>query len=241
MNTKKGDFMWNGNNDSITLHSSRNYMFGDKIFILDEITSENCAYLIGDMASFILDKANSGKELTFIINSPGGEVPTMLSIVGLMNTAKLSDIQTKSIVFGTASSCASMIAANADLRYMNKLSQHFIHFGTVWNIIEKRSEISKTYAQNEEYAENMVNFYLECCKGKMTRKTLLNLESDERGYLNAEDCIKYGLCDFIIEDDLKKKQDYDKFRDAFDVEYSNKYLKPQETKKPKKTTKKGDK
>ena len=95
-------------------------MYGDKIFILDEINSENCAFLIGDLTTFVLNEQNQGKSLSIIINSPGGEALTLFTILGLLNTARLHDITISTFVLGTAASAASLFAACGDKRYISK-------------------------------------------------------------------------------------------------------------------------
>ena len=44
--------MWSGTTDTIVQQVPKNYMYNDKVFILDEITTENCAYLLGDLSTF---------------------------------------------------------------------------------------------------------------------------------------------------------------------------------------------
>ena len=152
--------MWTGNTDIITNQTPRNYMFGEKVFILDEITSENCAFLIGDLSTFVFAEENRGKNLSFFINSPGGETYTMMSIIGLINIAKLYDIEVTTFVLGTAASAASMIAIQGDRRFMTNVSRHLVHFGSIWDVTTKNSEIEKIYEQNKEYADNLDNLYL---------------------------------------------------------------------------------
>ena len=232
--------MWTGNNDSIGQGSSRNYMYNNKVFILDEITSTNCAYLIGDITDFVFNEGNRGKKLLFIINSPGGEVYTAMNIIGLINLAKLYDIEIVTMVFGYAGSAASMLAIQGDKRFMSKQAKHFVHFGSVFDVTTKHSEIEKIYRQNKEYAESMINLYLDACRKKLSRDMLLKLQSDERGYLNAEDCVKHGLADIIIEDELVQKMFYDEKRDEFDKGFPS-FVKGQKNKEKAKSKKKGTK
>lgn len=232
--------MWTGSTDNLTNHSPRNYMYGEKVFILDEITSENCAYLIGDLTNYVLTEENQGKCLTIIINSPGGQVDVMMTIIGLINIAKLNNITVMTFVLGLAGSAASMIAIQGDERFMSKISKHFVHFGCIWDITTKHSEIEKVYLQNKQYSESMVDLYLEACDGKLSRDILLDLQSDERGYLTADECVKYGLCDSIIETDLiarkleekKQEEEYAEFEI-----YKKEKLKAEKLAKQKKTKK----
>ena len=230
--------MWSGNSDILNHQSSKNYMYNDKVFILDEITDENCAYLIGDLSNFIFDEQNKGKQLNFFINSPGGETYVMMSIIGLMNIAKLYNIELITFVLGTAASAASMIAVQGDKRFMSNISRHLVHFGSIWDVTTKNSEIEKIYEQNKEYADNLDNLYLTACRGKLTKTVLDKLKRDERGYLNAEDCLKYGFCDSIIEDELAQKRYYDIQRDSFDRNFMQDVVsKPKKKKVVKKTSK----
>jgi len=193
--------MWDGNNMSLTKDSPRNYMYKNTVYLLDEISDLSCAYLIGDLYDFVTDKRNFDTPLNFIINSPGGDVYTMMTILGLINIAKVNGIQINTFVMGVAASAASVIAIQGDVRKITKVSRHFVHFGAMWSLTERHSEIEKIYEQTKDYAERIDNLYLEACPG-LTPEKLRNLQLDERGYLNAEQCVEYGLCDSIIEDDL---------------------------------------
>ncbi len=196
---------WNGNSES-NQAVYKNYMYTNKVFLLDEITHTNCAFLIGDLTQFVGEKENQVKRLNFFINSPGGDVNTMMTILGLMNLARLNDIFITTYVLGLAGSAASIIASQGDYRFMSDISRHFIHFGSIFDVTSKHSEIEKAYQQNKDYAEKMQDLYIQSCKGKMSRELLLTLQSDERGYLNAKQCLRYGLCDVIIEDELAAKR-----------------------------------
>ena len=210
---------WDGNNMSLTKDSPRNYMYKNTVYLLDEISDLSCAYLIGDLNDYVTDKRNFDMPLNFIINSPGGDVSVMMTILGLINIAKLNGIQINTFVMGVAASAASVIAIQGDIRKITKVSRHFVHFGAMWSLTERHSEIEKIYEQTKDYAERIDNLYLEACPG-LTSEKLRNLQLDERGYLNAEQCIEYGLCDSIIEDDLAyMKQVHEKaegFEDLFE-------------------------
>ena len=212
---------WTGDNSVLNQHSPKNYMYGDTVFILDEITDDNCAYLIGDLTFFVMNQENQGKVLTFIINSPGGSVYTMLNIIGLMNVARINNIEIITFVMGCAASAASVLAVQGDKRMMNNVSRHFIHFGTMWSVTEKQSEIEKIYTQTKDLSERLNNLYLESCNGKLTKSVLLDLQKDERGYLTAEQCMQYGLCDAIIEDDLVQKRKNDADREEFEETFAS--------------------
>ena len=211
--------MWSGTTDTIVQQVPKNYMYNDKVFILDEITTENCAYLLGDLSTFIFNPENMGKRLQFFINSPGGESFVMMNIIGLMNIAKLYNMSLETFVLGHVASAASLIAVHGTERLMSKVATHHLHFGTLFNITTKQTEIEKIYKQNTEYSENIRNLYLECSHGKLSPNVLDKLCEDERGILNAEQCLKYGLCDHIIEHDLDLKNQEEQARIDFEEEF----------------------
>lgn len=227
---------WNGNNDS-NQTAYKNYMYNNKVFLLDDITSTNCAFLIGDLTQFIGDPENNQKKLNVFINSPGGDVNTMIAIIGLLNLARLNDIYVTTYVLGLAGSAASLIAVQGDIRIMSNISRHFVHFGSIFDTTSKPSEIEKTYQQNKDYAEQMQELYIKACKGKLSKAKLLELQSDERGYLNAEQCVKYGLCDMIIEDELEEKKQNEEETENLEKEFNIFLKNKKKTNKP--TKKKG--
>lgn len=216
--------MWDGLNSSITHDSFRNYMYGNNVYILDTIESANCAYLIGDLTSFIQNPNNQiHKNINFYINSNGGDVYTTLALIGIMNLARIHGYIINTWVFGWAASAASLLASQGDQRMISMYSKHFLHFGTIVDYTYKYSEIEKTYKQNLEYVDIIHNLYITASRGKLTSKLLHNLESDERGYVLADSCIEYGLADLIIEEDLSAKEKYAEALEKFNATYNKKH------------------
>lgn len=196
--------MWAFNNDTLHLHTPRNFMAGDTVYLQDEITSDNCAYLIADIANYVTGEEHIGKQLKFIINSPGGEVFVAHQISGLIAMAKINNIQVITIVLGYAASAASMIAIQGDYRVMGKNAMHMVHFGSIWQEITKQTEIKKSLEYNSRLSKNMQQLYLDHCTN-LTKERLQQLEEDEFGKLFADECLKLGFCDSIVEEELDRK------------------------------------
>jgi ATP-dependent protease ClpP protease subunit len=201
--------MWNGNNESLHQYSPRNFMHENSVYLQDEITEENCAYLIGDIHKFVMSEENVGKEINFVINTPGGSVYVMNEISSLIAMAKLRNIKVVTWVLGFAASAGSIIAVQGDERWMSRNAIHMIHFGSMIEFFTKETELAKAFKFNKEFSKRMDQIYLENCKN-LTVEKLQKLEEDEMGKLFAEDCKKLGICDYIIEDSLKIKKDTDK-------------------------------
>ena len=147
---------WDGNNMSLTKDSPKNYMYKNTVYLLDEISDTSCAYLIGDLHDYVTDKRNFETPLNFIINSPGGDVSVMMTILGLINIAKLNGIQINTFVMGVAASAASVIAIQGDVRKITKVSRHFVHFGAMWSLTERHSEIEKIYEQTKIMQKELI-------------------------------------------------------------------------------------
>lgn len=211
--------MWAFNNDTLHLHTPRNFMAGDTVYLQDEITSENCAYLVADMTNYVTSEENIGKQIKFVINSPGGEVFVANQIAGIMAMAKLNNIQVITMVLGYAASAASMLAIQGDYRVMSKNAMHMVHFGSIWQEITKQTEIKKSLEYNSRLSKNVQQIYLDFCPG-LTKEKLQQLEEDEFGRLFADECLKLGFCDAIVEDELDKKNK----DEAAEVEKYNEFV-----------------
>lgn len=195
---------WNWNNESLQQNTPRNYMADNLVFIQDEITEENCAFMIGDMYKYIMTDENIGKELNIVINSPGGSADVMNQISALITMSKLRNIKVVTWVLGWAASAGSLIAVQGEDRWMSRNAFHMIHFGSIWENFTKETELEKSFKFTQEYTKRMQRIYLDNCP-KLTEEKLKTLEEDEMGRLWADECLKLGICDHIIEDDYDKK------------------------------------
>lgn len=195
---------WNWNNENLHQYTPRNYMADSVVYIQDEITEENCAFLIGDMHKYVMSDENIDKSLNIVINSPGGSAVVMTQISSIITMAKLRNIRVITWVLGYAASAGSLIAVQGDERWMSRNAFHMIHFGSIWENFTKESELVKSLKFNQEYTKRMQKIYLDNCPNLSVEK-LKELEEDEQGRLWADECLKLGICDHIIENDYDKK------------------------------------
>lgn len=171
-----------------------NFVSENNVFINDEITNSTCAYMLADMYHLIADPAI--REMNIYINSPGGDISTLVSILSCLELAKATKLTVRTIVTGLAASSASMIAIVGDKRYMGEYAKHFIHFGSVFNGITKESEIEKANIYNKSHMKLVKELYLRYTK--LTKEKLDKLMEDEYGYIDAKTCKKLGLVDELV-------------------------------------------
>lgn len=234
MNKMIGGFGGDDNIPTLFPQRSGNFMYGNYLFLLDDLTDEKTFTAIADLTRFVSEDSNQNKTLNILINSGGGNVMLMNTIIGLINTAKLAGIEVRTYVLGMAGSAASVIAIQGNTRLMSRNAIHFVHFGTIPQFLTKHTEIGKASKFASKLQKQAVEAYLQFCPN-LTEETYLKITEDEMGYLFSDDCLAYGLCDSIIEDDLddvlKQQEEIDKCHQKA-LEYYEKHLENQ-TKKEK--------
>lgn len=214
--------MWNGENSDITTNTLKNYMYKDNIYIFDQMTSENCAYLIGDLSTYVFNEENKNKNkiVRIFINSPGGETDIAFNFLSLMNIGRINGIIFHTIVLGHAGSAASLIACSGDLRIMGESATNFIHFGYYSCEVAKEIEIEKINKNITRWHNKIKELYLRFSNGKLPEKDLNRFMGDEQTVLTADECLKYSLADSVVEYELatiesenqKQMEDFKEFK-----------------------------
>lgn len=178
-----------------------NFFYGNYLFLLDELSDEKTYYAIADLTKYVTEDFTGDRTLNIFINSSGGSVMLMNTIIGLINMAKLKGIKVYTYVFGIAASAASVIGVLGDRRVMSLNGMHFVHFGTIPQYLTKITEIEKSSKFVTKLQQQAEDIYLSCCSN-LTHEKYLKLIEDEMGYITAEDCLKLGFCDEIVEHNL---------------------------------------
>lgn len=199
--------MWNGENSTITAHSPKNYMYGDNVYLYEQVTVENCAYLIGDLSTYVFSEENKNKNkiVRIFINSPGGETDVAFNIISLMNIGRINGIQFHTIVLGDAGSACSLIACAGDHRIMGEYAVNYIHFGCYTAYVSKNTEIEKVNKNIKVWHDKIKTLYMRFSNGKLNEKLFEKLINDDQTYLTAGECMKFGLADAIVEKDLEER------------------------------------
>ena len=162
------------------------------IFIDGEITEHTASIIVAQL--LFLEAQDPDKDINIYINSPGGLVSAGLAIYDTMNFIK-PEIST--ICVGTAASMAAVLlsAGTKGKRYILPNAEVMIHqpLGgaqgqatdikiTADHIIELKTKLNKILADNTGQ-----------------KLSVIEKDTDRDNYLSAENAVKYGLVDKILE------------------------------------------
>ena len=135
------------------------------------------------------------KELTLIVNSPGGEVH---SAFALIDTMKGSAIPIRTIGIGMIASCGilTFMAGKKGRRILTPNTSILSHQYS-WGSTGKEHELFARVREFELSTERMINHYKKCT-GLGEKKIREVLLPPEDVWLSAEEAVKYGIADKIV-------------------------------------------
>lgn len=161
-----------------------------------------------DMASLIvsqllyLQSEDGTKDITMYINSPGGSVTAMWSIIDTMN---LISCEVSTVCIGMAASAGSVVlaAGKTGKRFILPHAKIMIHqpsFGTQGMV----SDVEIRYKEALKTKEIMHRFMAD-----KTGQTVAQItkDMDRDTWFTAEESLKYGLIDKILQNKSDQKID----------------------------------
>ncbi|SKA99803.1 ATP-dependent protease ClpP, protease subunit [Caloramator quimbayensis] len=171
------------------------------LYIYDYVEGDSTDWWTGEKiesqtsANYIqkqLESAKGVNKINIYINSYGGEVKEGLAIY---NQLKRHPAQKIVYIDGFACSIASVIAMAGDKVIMGPNTLMMIHHASMaaWGNSE---ELRKAANDLEVIDKASCSSYLAKAGDKLSEETLTQL-LDNQTWLNAEQCLKYGLCDEI--------------------------------------------
>lgn len=171
------------------------------LYLYDDIAADGEDWWTGETiqsetsANYVksqLEAAGDIKQINIYINSYGGEVKEGLAIYNLL---KRHPAQKTVYIDGFACSIASVIAMCGDKVIMGTNTLMMIHHASmgVWGTAD---ELRKAANDVEVIDSASCSSYLEKAGDKLTKETLTQL-LDAQTWLNAEQCVQYGLADEI--------------------------------------------
>lgn len=164
----------------------------DRIIFLGEPISDHTANIVIAQLLF-LDAENSGQDIKFYINSPGGSVSAGLAIYDTMQYIK-SPVST--ICIGMAASMASVLLAAGEpgKRFALPNSEVMIH--QVMGGAEGQASDVKIHAEHILKTKDKMNKILATHTGQ--KIATVEKDSDRDYYMSAEEAKNYGIIDKII-------------------------------------------
>lgn len=143
-----------------------------------------------------LESVDSEKDIHFYINSPGGVITSGMAIYDVMQFVK-PDVAT--YVMGQACSMGSFLAqaGTAEKRFMLPNARHMIHQPS-GGARGMASDIEISYKEIMYWKKKLTDLYV---KHNTAGKQFEDFEKDmdRDTFMSAEEALKYGLCDKIIE------------------------------------------
>ena len=163
-------------------------------YMAENFTAETTKPIIGwIIENNLMSDQRRRKELTLIINSPGGEVH---SAFALIDTMKGSAIRT--IGIGMIASCGilTFMAGTKGRRILTPNTSILSHQYS-WGSTGKEHELFARVREFELSTERMLTHYKKCT-GLGEKKIREILLPPEDVWLSAEEAVKYGIADKIV-------------------------------------------
>jgi ATP-dependent Clp protease protease subunit len=161
------------------------------IFLADDITVELATNI---SATFLyLDKQNNNK-ISLYINSPGGDVDGLFSILDIIN---LINSPVETICFGEASSCAAILlaAGTPGLRKATENSKIMIHQMQIGSGENPASEAVLEMNRILKDGKKLIETLARYC-GQRYEKVNEDCQGDN--YLTPKEAKAYGIVDIIL-------------------------------------------
>ena len=144
----------------------------------------------------LLPDSERPKELTLIINSPGGSVHAAF---GMIDTMKGSAIPIKTVGLGMIASCGvlAFMAGEKGKRILTRNTSILSHQYS-WGSVGKEHELFARVKEFELSTARMIEHYKRCTglPEKKIREILLPAEDV---WLSAEEAVKHGIADQIVD------------------------------------------
>ena len=168
------------------------HLMNRTIFLNGSIDSD----MANDFLSELLYLEESDEPVTLYIDSPGGEVNAGLMIYDAIQGSGLT---INMVCTGMAASMAAIIFAGGQKgrRYILPHSKVMIHEPLISNGVGGSATSIKNISDSILETRSILNGILSKHTGKTTKE--INKATSFDNTMNAEDAIKFGLCDSITE------------------------------------------
>ena len=166
---------------------------GRTVFVEGQINAESACEFVKKI--LLLNQEDSHSPIRVLINSPGGEINSGMLMYDVIQASK-APIQTFCI--GRAYSMAAVLLACGNHgRYMLPHSELMIHEPLLGSSIGGSSSSIKSVSETLQATKQMLDKLLAKHTGKSVKEVEKATGYDH--YFNAEESVKFGLCDEIVD------------------------------------------
>jgi ATP-dependent Clp protease, protease subunit len=167
-------------------------LLDERIILLAEDFNDTMASIIVAQLLY-LQSEDPNKDITMYINSPGGSITSMWSIIDTMNLIK-PDVST--VCIGMAASAASLTLANGakGKRFILPHAEVMIHQPS-GGTQGQASDIEIT-AKHIMKSKDMLHKFMSDKTGQPVKK--LEKDMDRDTFLDATEALEYGIVDKIL-------------------------------------------
>ena len=165
-------------------------------YMAENFTSETTKPIIAwIIENNLMPDSRRRKELTLIINSPGGEVH---SAFALIDTMKGSAIPIRTIGIGMIASCGVLtFMAGAKGKRLLTPNTSILSHQYSWGSAGKEHELFARVREFELSTKRMLTHYKKCT-GMSEKKIREILLPPEDVWLSSKEAVKYGIADKIV-------------------------------------------
>ena len=164
------------------------------IFLSEDVNSASASLVVAQL--LFLESEDPDKEISLYINSPGGSITDGMAIVDTINYIKCP---VSTICVGMAASMGAVLLASGakGKRFATPNAEILIHQPLISGGLSGQTTEIKIHADHMVKTREKLNKLL-------SERTGQNLETIERdterdNYMTAEEALKYGLIDGILE------------------------------------------
>lgn len=165
----------------------------ERIIFLSGPISDEVANVV--IAQFLfLEKVDPSKDITIYINSPGGSVSATLAMYDTMQLIKC-DVSTVCVGIAASGGSVILMGGTKGKRYTLPHSEVMIH-QPMGGVEGQATDIS-IHAQHIVQTKELLNQMIAKHTGRDVKKVRDDTERDK--FMTAEEALKYGIVDKIIE------------------------------------------
>lgn len=182
----------------------------------ENIINENEVYIFGEFDESIItllpdikrvihiQKTLKDGKIIFHINSNGGQIRILQSLLNLVEYAKKENVIVETIVECDAFSCGSLLACSGTIghRYISEYAEHLVHSAQYVLRSSTLEQVDRSANRMKRVINHMKDIYKKYCTQTAKKGCVENLLhhafKDDNFYISAKDCIKYGLADKIL-------------------------------------------